>query len=143
MSFDPDFSISSVFDRVLPAACPAAASSRIVVSPHSGTKVTILDDAGAVHPDGGLNWTLDRLLTGKDIKLRVVGKAGTPRPEVFSTQNQRLTSITYSPYCSEGNFGRPHPVGLDALELGILHQNNERRRDDSTRGLYRRIAMVD
>jgi hypothetical protein len=38
--------------------------------------VIILDDAGAVHPDGGLNWSLGPSFAGKDIKLRVLGHAG-------------------------------------------------------------------
>jgi hypothetical protein len=38
--------------------------------------VIILDDAGAVHPDGGLNWSLGPSLAGKDVKLRVLGHAG-------------------------------------------------------------------
>ena len=72
-----DFSVSSLFDRNLPNACPAAVSSRLVVAAgSSGTRVIILDDAGAVHPDGGLNWSLGPALAGKDVKLRILGRAG-------------------------------------------------------------------
>lgn len=76
MSTLSDFSISSIFDRNLPEACPASSSSKVIVTAgDTKTRIIIMDDAGAVHPDGGLNWTLDRHMAGQDVKLRIKGDA--------------------------------------------------------------------
>jgi hypothetical protein len=62
---------------------------------NSGTRVIILDDAGAVHRDGGLNWHLDRSFAGKDIKLRVVGHASKrTRPSGYQDEWLSLDNAT-------------------------------------------------
>lgn len=119
--FDADFSISSIFDRLLPPACPAAGSSRIVVSSHPGTKVIILDDAGAMHPDGGLNWKLDRFLAGKDIKLRVLNNAGK-LGHVSKCHPCLAHPNVNSPYSQGCDLGVSYPSRFNAFQLRVLHQ---------------------
>lgn len=114
--------MSSLFDRNLPNACPAAVSSRLVVAAGTaGTRLIILDDAGAVHPDGGLNWSLGPSLAGKDVKLRIRGHAGERAACLLDRQRSETDNpasyVDLAPHAVQ-------PITVSRTLIGSTHSNS-------------------